>query len=344
MTPYSRSLGSVGSIVVGVTLLFGVLCAGPLFADDAPPAGKEADASPAPMWPHRWVTALTSGSDRVFAGVADGLLLRESNVVSFAASDPTKSETLYSHPTSVWAVVATADGSRLASTDYKGNLIIYSLADKQAALKESVFERWTRALTFTADGANLVAANEGGKIFLYDVAKGEVAKSVETDKQQIYSVALSPDGSKIACGDGAGNLHLLKFPELESIKKVACGTEPLWSVCFTANGKSVVAGGADRSLRSIAVEGEGEPTVIGTTSDWITSIVPDDKGEMAVGCMDGKMFITDGATMEPVGKVPSGIWSIAFADGKLLAATRKHMVATFVPSWKVGYTAPDPTK
>ncbi|MEZ6087682.1 MAG: WD40 repeat domain-containing protein [Pirellulaceae bacterium] len=344
-----HSFQRLASFAAVLILLLGSLHPASLVAEDSAATAKEPEAAKevseaSAGWPHRWVTSLTSGSGKLYAGVADGLLLRESAVVSFASNDPTKSESLYTHPTSVWALASAPDGSRLASTDYKGNLVVYTLADKQPVSKDGVFERWTRALLFTPEGASLVAANEAGKVFLYDLGKGEVVKTAETDKQQIYSIALSPDGSKLACGDGAGSVHLLKFPELEPIKKVASGSEPVWAVCFTSDGKSVIAGGADRNLRSVVVDGDAEPTVIGTTSDWITSIVPDSKGEMAVGCMDGKMFITDGAKMEQIGKVPSGIWSIAFSDGKLLAATRKHMVATFVPSWKVGYTAPEPTK
>ncbi len=257
-------------------------------------------------------------------------------------ADLAGSETLYTHPASVWAVAVAPDGASVASTDYKGNLGIYRFEGEQLTMKEAVFERWTRALAFAPDGSVLVAANEAGKVFVYDVAKGEVIQSVELGGQQIYSLAFSADGKLLAAGDGAGSVHLLKLAGLETVKKVACGEAPIWAVCFSANDKQMFAGGSDRKLRRIEVDGEAEPTVLGQASDWITAIdCNPGASQIAVGSMDGTMFTSDGNNFEKIGKVPSGIWSVAFADGKLLAATRKHMIASFVPSWKSGYTAPD---
>ncbi|WP_197452438.1 WD40 repeat domain-containing protein [Rosistilla carotiformis] len=318
-------------------------------ADAKPADAKPADAKPADdnsdavtSWPHRWVTSLSAHSGRVCAGVADGLLLRESSVVSVASANPSASETLYSHPTSVWAVAVSPDGSAVASTDYKGNLAVYHFEGQQRTMKEAVFERWTRALAFAPDGNVLVAANEAGKVFVYDIAKGEVTQSVELDGQQIYAVAFSDDGQLLAAGDGAGSVHVLKFAGLESVKKVACGEAPIWAVRFSADNKQIFAGGTDRQLRRLDVDGAGEPTLLGQASDWITAI---DRNpgttQIAIGSMDGTMYTSDGNNFDMIGKVPSGIWSVVFADGKLLAATRKHMVASFVPSWKSGYVAPD---
>lgn len=302
------------------------------------------DAKPESGWPFRWITSLATADGTVYAGCANGLLLRESNVVSFSATNVTKSEGVYTHPVSVWEVIVSPDGSTVASCDYKGNLAIYNVAEKKVELKEGLLERWTRAIAFAADGKHIVAGNEAGKLFVYSLEKGEVIKSVDTDGQQIYDVAMSPDGSSVAVSDGGGHVHLLKFPGLEAIKKVKCGDAPVWAVTYAADGKSVYAGGADRQLRQLNVEGEAEAKEVGKATDWITSLSRSNNGDIAVGTMNGTMYTVSSTGFDEVGKAPSGLWSVAFAENELLAATRKHMVARFIASWKLGYAAPDEGK
>lgn len=291
-------------------------------------------------WPQAWATCIVSGNDRNYASVADGLLLRPGSVVAFSASDLGASEHLYDHPASVWSVAVSPDGTTLASSDYKGNLAIYDVASKKVAISDGVLERWTRALTFSHDGEDVIAGNENGKLIVYSVEAAKVSKTADLDAQQVFDVALSPDGKTLTACDSAGHVHLLSYPELKAVRKVECGKQPIWSVAFSGDGKQIFAGGADRQLCSIAVEGEAKPDVIGTTRDWITDLCLDaDTSRIAVGTMDATIYLRDRDQFGKVGVAPSGVWSIAFAGKQLLTATRKHQVTALGPPWKIEVAA-----
>ncbi len=88
-----------------------------------------------------WVTSIVrlGTSDQFVAATADGLLLREAAVYSFHADNPKMLTKMYTHPAAVWCVASSSGGGRIASVDYRGNLVVYekSVAPAQCAREGS---------------------------------------------------------------------------------------------------------------------------------------------------------------------------------------------------------------
>ena len=146
-----------------------------------------------------WVTSIAPlGEGEFVAATADGLLLRESSVCRFNAKHPDQLEAIYAHPAGVWAVDASSDGKLIASSDYRGNLGVFTVDGGKVQMHEGVLERWSQALRFAPDGLSVVAGNEGGKLFVFDVTAGKVSKSIELGPQAIAAIAFSPDGTQVA--------------------------------------------------------------------------------------------------------------------------------------------------
>lgn len=330
-------------LLTGRALVFGLVltsCSGLVARSTCAQDTGPAYADP---WPSPWANVVTAipGSDEVVVGTAEGLLLRESAVVATSPSSPDKVRVLYKHPASVWGVVAA--GQRIASSDYRGNLMVLDRNSGEVKTHEGALERWTRALLAAPDQKHIVAGNEAGKLFAWDLDSGQATKSLQLDAQQVFALAISPAGDQLAACDGAGQVHIVSWPALELQRKLKLGDQALWGVQFTSDGQAVVAGGAERKLWRCGVAEGSEPVVVHEGADWITSIqASPDRSVMIVTLMNGDLWSSDGAgsRVQVVGQLPSAVWaSTMVGSNRVAVGTRKHALATLQQSWTIGYAS-----
>ncbi|WP_419189300.1 WD40 repeat domain-containing protein [Stieleria marina] len=296
----------------------------------ADPPKEEADQ------PSVWVTSIAQigTSEQFVASTANGLLLRESTVTSFDASDPTKLSPLYTHPAAAWCVDSTDDGQTIASVDYRGNLVIYDVASKKPTTHEKAFERWCQALLISPDNQLVVAGNEAGKLMTWDIQAAKVGKSIELDEHAITGLAFSSDKKLLAASDGAGHVHLLKWPSLEEAGKIEVSKETVWCVAFADNDQSLICGSSDRNLYRCDAKADAKPETIAKGKDWITRIAISHNGQVAASEVGGRLhFPSAGGTVSMDAK--SGVWALCWnGDQQLIAGTRKHGLITAGQSWK----------
>ena len=306
---------------------------------EAPAQEAQASTSADVGWPSPWVTAITSlAGDEQFAATSQGLLLREAAVVRTSVNQPQLSTPLYTHPSSVWAIAA--NDQFVCSSDYRGNLGVWSRQENTVRMAEGVLERWTRALAFSPDPDQLVAVNEAGKFFVWSLSQGVVLRSVQLEPQQATRCVFSPKGDQVAVVNGASQLQLLAWPSLEIQQTVKIGEQPLLALAYSGDAESLVVGGADRKLWRVQFSGEPQVTEVAVVSDWISSIDPlSSGGGWIAGGMDGKVYeLSPSGSPEVVATVPSGIWDLKVVTGDVvLLGTRKHAVSTLKRSWILGY-------
>ena len=284
-----------------------------------------------------WVTSIAPlGESGTFvASKANGLLLREAEVVSFEPGDPSALTSLYTHPSAVWQVVATADGKTVASVDYRGSLVVYDVETKQPTTHETAFNRWCQAMIVGPDNKSLVAGNEAGEVLVWDMEAGKVSKSVELDKHAVTGLAISPDGSQLAATDGAGHVHLLKWPSLDATGKIEVSGETAWCVNYIEGGEALLIGSADRHLYRCQSKADAEPQSVMEGSDWITEISVAPSGEVAAGEIGGRVWFPSPGGGEPSGlTASSGVWAVCWnGASELIVGTRKDGVAAAGRSW-----------
>ena len=142
-----------------------------------------------------WITSIDQldSSGGFVAATANGLLLREASVFSFNAADPTQLTPLYKHPAAVWCIDAASDGSKVASVDYRGNLMIHDKANPETKMHEKAFERWCQAMILSPDDRFVIAGNEAGKLMSWEISGNKIAKSVELDGHAVTGLAISPE-------------------------------------------------------------------------------------------------------------------------------------------------------
>ncbi|WP_259632943.1 WD40 repeat domain-containing protein [Stieleria sedimenti] len=280
-----------------------------------------------------WITSITAAGDGSFvAGTATGLLLRPGSVARFQPDTPGQLDPLYEHSAAVWTVATTSDGKKIASADYKGNLVVYDVDSKTPTTHEGAFERWCQKILVSPDDQMIVAGNESGKLFAWSLADAKVSKSVELSQASITSLAFSPDKSQLAATDGEGKVHLLKWPELESTGVVAVGEETAWCVAYESDA-SLIVGSADRNLYRVEAKPDAKPESIAKGTDWITRIAVSDAGQIAASEVSGKIHFASGGSVSTIG-AESGVWALCFRGaGQLLVGTRKNGIVTAGQRW-----------
>ena len=280
-----------------------------------------------------WITSIAPAGDSYIVGSATGLLLRPGAVSRVSANDVGTLETLYEHPAAVWSLATTSDGQRIASTDYRGNLVVYDVPTKDAKTFEGAFERWCQSLRISPDDKHVLAGNESGKVFAWNVAEAKVEKSVELGGASVTCLAFSPDGKQIAASDGAGKVHLLKWPELESMGAITVSEETAWCVAYAADAKSIFVGSGDRNLYRADAKPDAKVESIATGTDWITRIAVSESGDVAASEIGGRIHFAAGGSVTTVG-AESGVWALCFAGpSKLLVGTRKNGILTAGQTW-----------
>ncbi len=288
-----------------------------------------------------WITSIdrVGTSDEFVAASANGLLLREADVFSFNANNPNELTKLYSHPAAVWCVASSSSGDRIASVDYRGNLMIYEKASRVTNLHEKALERWCQAMLISPDDRFVIAGNEAGKVMAWDISANQISKSAELDGHAVTGLALSPDQTQLAASDGGGHVHLLKWPELEPIGKIEVSEESAWCVAYDYSSYLLV-GSSDRHLYRSEAKPDAKAEVLAKGTDWITELAISPSGQVAAAEVGGRLHFPTGGGSESM-QAESGVWALCWnGDAQLFAGTRKNGILIAGQSWK--WTEPQP--
>ncbi|TWT91771.1 WD40 repeat domain-containing protein [Stieleria varia] len=289
-----------------------------------------------------WVTSIAPMGDsgRFVASTANGLLLRESDVVSFDPAHPGELTKLYQHPAAVWCVQATADGKRIASVDYRGNLGVYDVEAGKSSVHEKAFERWCQSMLISPDNQSVVAGNEAGKVLVWSLGENKVTQSIELEGHSVTGLAFSPDGKTLATTDGGGHVHLLSWPDLKETAKIQISESPAWCIAFVDGGAKLLVGCSDRHLYQCDAKADAKPESVAEGKDWITQLAVSSDGQVAAGEVSGALHFPSAGTVDSM-NAESGVWALCWnGSSQLLAGTRKHGIVSASRSWKWSPNAP----
>ena len=193
------------------------------------------------------------------------------------------------HPAPLAALVATADGARLASASTDGTVIVADAAGTRTIAAQMVVERLALApdgatlaiaggndvqlfaaatgrriaglrghagavtgIAFTGDGARVATASEDGNARIWDAGTGQLLALLPS-LDALKWIAFAPDGGKVALGGGAGAAVWDARNDV-LIRPFALGEEVV-SLAFDAAGKQLVACGMQGRVRSWTLDG-----------------------------------------------------------------------------------------
>lgn len=331
------------------TVLSVLALAGAAIADESVGAKQAGGATLADST--GWVIAADTSPDgqTIVTAGGDSLLYRPGEVVAWKAADGSRIGEFVGHPTAVWAVKFSANGTLLATAGYDGLVRVWDVATRQPKHDLKKHKGWARAVAFSPDGSRLASAGEDGAVVLWDPTTGAEVKSIAGHEGAATCLAFSPDGQTLASG-GSDKLVKLWNPVDGAEKaKLEGHGDAIWAVAYSPDGQTLASGGADRTLRLwAAADGKPLATLAGH-KDWVTSLAfAPDGSRLVSGGMDGAVKLWGTAArgeQEGPEKAASSVWTVAFARdaNSLLVGTHKGARRVAAPAPKLLPPPPAPS-
>jgi hypothetical protein len=315
-------------------------------------AGRPAAADPAATVDGygRWVIAADYSRDGkllVTAG-GDSLLYRPGDVIAWNVADGSRIGDFAGHPTAVWSVKLSDDGTLAATSGYDGLVKIWDVASRTAKHDLAKHKGWVRQVAFSPDGSRLASAGEDGTVIVWDTATGAEVKAITAHAGAATCVAFSRDAKTLATG-GSDKLVKLWDPATGDEKgRLEGHGDAVWAVGYSPDGATLASAGADRTVRLWQASDAKTSATLTGHADWVTSLgFSPDGTRLATGGIDGSLKLWDVAAkgeQEGPGNLKSSVWTVSFApDGKtIFAGTHSGCRLVPVPAPKLLPPPPPP--
>ncbi len=321
----------------------------PLWAAD-PPAAPQPAAPAATLGDFkRWVIAADyshDGATLVTAG-GESLLYRPGDVVVWKADGGRVGE-LAGHPTAVWAVQVSKDGTRAATAGYDGLVKLWDLPARAAKHDLKKHKGWVRSLAFSPDGTKLATAGEDGLVVLWDATTGQEVKAITAHAGPVTAVAFSPDGATLATGGGDKLVKLWNAADGAEKGKLEGHGDALWSVAYSPDGSRLATAGADRTIKLWTTSDAKEYATLNGHKDWVTSVAfSSDGNRLASASLDGAVKLWDvnaKGEQEGLPAEKSSVWCVTFSpdDKTLFVGTHAGAKLAATPAAKLLPPPPPP--
>ncbi|KAF7118472.1 hypothetical protein CNMCM5793_007993 [Aspergillus hiratsukae] len=212
---------------------------------------------------------------------------------------------------SAYALAYSSEGTKLASGDGDGRVVLWDLTDDGMVDKELSpgHSDVIRHLAFSPDDTKLLSSSEDRTIRVWDVALGETEQILQGHSASISSVAFFPDGSRVASASSDFTARVWNIA-LKQGKSAQIAVRFVSSVAISLDTNMVAAGFGYDGLELWNVKQGKMQELIEPQQDYVkgTAFSPD--GTMlAVGSHDGEITL----------------WSTA--DGKQRKRLREHQGA-----------------
>ena len=231
------------------------------------------------------------------------------------------------------SVIATAfspDGKILATSDVRGWIYLWRVADGSQLLKTPAHSEFIFSLAFSKDGQMLASGGLDRMVKLWNVNTGACLLEIEAHALGVASIAFSPDDLLIASGGGDRTVKLTEVKTGQCLMTLEGHEQIVRSVAFSPDGKIMASCSLDHTIKLWSVQtGECLHTMVEVNAVYSLAFAPQidvnsSDGQLASAGEDGLIKIWDTNTGQIISAIAGHqkqIWSIAFsADGQMLAS------------------------
>ena len=206
-------------------------------------------------------------------------------------------QTLEGHMNSVYSVMFSHDGRRLASGSLDNTIRIW---DAETGALQQTLEGHTRSVfsvMFSHDSQRLVSGSADRAVRIWDAETGTLQQTLEGHTDWVYSVTFSHDGWRLASGSADRTVRIWDAETGTPWQTLKGHTGLVHSVMFSHDDQRLVSGSADRAVRIWDVEtGMLQQTLEGHRDIVYSVTFSHDGRRLASGSEDYTIRIWDAET------------------------------------------------
>ncbi|GAA6619638.1 NB-ARC domain-containing protein [Scytonema sp. NUACC26] len=229
------------------------------------------------------------------------------------------------------------DGEVLASSDAKGEINLWRVADEQCLLTMRGHTNWVRRIAFSPDGCSIASTSTDGTIRIWDVRDGRCLQIIQEYSCISYSVCFSPDGKLLASSSEDCKVRIWDVENRKCLQVMEGHAHWALSASFSPDGKLLASGSSDKTIRIWDVENGKCVRAIAGHEGWVVpvSFSPDGR-QIASGSFDSTVRIwnvDDGKCLTILQGHTKWVWSVAWSpDGQQIASAGIDQTIRF---WEV---------
>lgn len=242
----------------------------------------------------------------------------------------------FRHGTSIFSAVFSANGRRLLTGGWDGNIKVWSIGTGKLLSTLRGHRGTVSSLAFSPDGSTLASGGSDGTLRLW---QGEPMRQIATlrghertasdndhDGQLVTAIAFSPDGQTLAAGNEKGKITLWDVSSRQPVASQNVHTGWIWRVSFSPDGRILASGGTvDHDVVLWNLESGQKTSCRGHTDNVRAVAFSPDGQTLASAGADARVILWNVASGEIQATLRghrSGAVSVAFSpDGQMLASS-----------------------
>jgi WD40 repeat protein len=217
------------------------------------------------------------------------------------------------------------NGEILASSDAKGEINLWRVADGQCLLTMHGHTNWVRRIAFSPDGYSIASTSTDGTIRIWDVQDGRCLQIIREYSCISYSVCFSPDGKLLASSGEDCKVRIWDVQNRNCLQVMEGHTHWALSASFSPDGKLLASGSCDKTIRIWDVHSGKCVRAIAGHEGWVVPVTFSPDGQqIASGSFDSSVRIwnvEDGECLHTLQGHTKWVWSVAWSpDGQQVAS------------------------
>ncbi|MDW8208335.1 MAG: c-type cytochrome domain-containing protein [Chloroherpetonaceae bacterium] len=199
---------------------------------------------------------------------------------------------LRKHTDTVFSVVWSADGTRLASGSQDRTARVYEWPSGKELYVFGEHSDAVARVAFTPDGNSLYTASHDRSIRHFQLSDGKLLRTISGEGEAITAMAVNPNGKFLVAAGTDPVLRWWNPQDGSKVNQMSGHRGPVNDLCFSQDGKFVVTAGADRTVQLWDGNAGGRHRAMEGAGDWIYSVAISPDGKVvAGGGADGRVCL-----------------------------------------------------